>query len=310
MNGVIKIFSFYVLILYATVYCLNAQPEWAPIGAKWYYTSPYYMHEDPGDYYKQCTVMESIKDTMVFGKKCRKIDVRYCSNNLEVGWFIVHQNGDTLSYLNGESFHVLYNFSAKPGDTITVHKGLFIPVSASLNRMNPRYGFQYYVVDTGRIQIYGQWLRRQEVKNTYNSDFVLSKYIVEKIGNYTYFLGRFIVQYIGQAGGFLRCYHDPLLDYTAEGWVNNCGLTEIKEHLTQNELTYFFNQVSKELEIKSQYPINKIMILDILGKIVKQSHYKGEFLVNENFGSFRKGMYIISVTTEYGIFNYKIVNNQ
>lgn len=234
MNGVIKIFSFYILILYSTVFCLNAQTEWAPICAKWYYTSPYYIHEDQGDYYKQCTVIKSVKDTMVLGEKFQKIDVRFCSNNQEVGWFIAHQNVDTLFYLNGESFHVLNNFSVKPGDTITMHKGLFIPVSASPHRPNPRNGFQYYIIDTGRIQINGQWLRKQEVKNTYLSDFVTSRYIVEKIGCYTYFLGLLFVQYIGHAEGYIRCYRDPLIDYAAEGRLNNCGLMELKENLTQN----------------------------------------------------------------------------
>ena len=78
---------------------LLAQIKWAPKGAKWYYTRPYFYTQGASDYYGDCVVFESLGDTLVNHQHAIALNVRFCSGK-NISTEIIKQSGDTLFYLN------------------------------------------------------------------------------------------------------------------------------------------------------------------------------------------------------------------
>ncbi len=89
--------------------------EFAPVGAKWEY---FVRTIDRNDYY--CAI-ESIKDTMIQGKRCsklrsdcfRRVDKKY-------NYYYFHSTNDKIFVYDNNSFNLLYDFSAKKDDTLTI----------------------------------------------------------------------------------------------------------------------------------------------------------------------------------------------
>lgn len=91
--------------------------NWAPTGAVWYYSNGENIFSQDQGYFK----VESIGDTLVLGKTCKKLlvtRVNHNNNSFIYGLEIMYSSGDTIFRLSDNNqFYVLYNFSAQPGDT-------------------------------------------------------------------------------------------------------------------------------------------------------------------------------------------------
>jgi hypothetical protein len=145
------------------------KPEFAPIGAKWYFNYP---NSTSNDY----VVFESKKDTTIQGKDSRAIDV-WLNNTKLVSREYVYQKGDSIFYYNRNynSFFLLYNFSAKAGDTVTVHPAKFKPTKAFFSYNDSIPEFKYKILSIDSIQISGQWTKRQKVTLLKNGLWGFSK---------------------------------------------------------------------------------------------------------------------------------------
>ena len=98
--SIITCFLFYLQVL-------MAQIEWAPIGAKWYYTTPYVS----SDSVNHCTIIESKKDTLINGKTCRIVEISNCSETQVISREVLYQTNDSLFYLNNHHFFLLPKLS-------------------------------------------------------------------------------------------------------------------------------------------------------------------------------------------------------
>jgi hypothetical protein len=100
--------QFLVLFLLFATFNVNAQVEFAPIGAIWHYNTPVDLNEDPAllDYF----TIESTGDTLVNGLTMRK-----------VGPHLMHQQGHKVYYWAADSLNLIYDFSIEEGNTITLN---------------------------------------------------------------------------------------------------------------------------------------------------------------------------------------------
>ena len=197
-------------------------PEFAPIGAKWYYNHP---NSTSNDY----VVFESKKDSTIQGKDSRVVDV-WLNNSRLVGREYIHQNGDSIFYYNDnyDSFFLLYDFSAKAGDTITIHAAKFKPTKAFFSYDDSIANFKYKILLVDSVQLSGQWIKRQKVTLLQDGLWGFSKpdgkdyYIINKIGSLAYFFGI-------QSGitpednpSICRCYRDSNFEFKNPLWVSEC----------------------------------------------------------------------------------------
>ena len=154
-------------------FCLTgfSQAEWAPVGAKWYYTAPYF---DPVFYngYGSCIYMESVKDSLIGGNSVRLLEIRSCNEDKFVARAVIRQNGDSIFYSHPETerFYLLYNFSAKVGDSIIVHGEKFHSAPGFLYPYPQEMinSFKYKIVQIDSLEISGSWHKRQKISSLDN----------------------------------------------------------------------------------------------------------------------------------------------
>ncbi len=93
------------------------QKEWAPIGAKWYYTEQFAFSGSIS-----YILFESVADTVILGKNCRILQKSgdiICSEREMRSKEYMYQSGDTIFCYDPiiNDFYILYNFGAQAGDS-------------------------------------------------------------------------------------------------------------------------------------------------------------------------------------------------
>jgi len=299
------------LLIFTSCSSIYAQVTWAPKGARWYFTRPYYEPNGNSDSNGDCVVFESLGDTLVMGLQATALEVRYCSGD-GISTEIIRQSGDTLFYLNRGKFYMLYNFAAKPGDTITVHSGWFRPVKACLYYNDSANGFRYKITAIDSVQISGQWLKRQTVERVgSNWDFwggnPSSLNIVEKLGSLGYFFGQFYIVIPEEKITMLRCYSDPDIVYHNPQWASDCDLVGIKE-IKGSDPALIKQDGNDVLSIQLNIPVREVdvYVYDVSGHLIDHRHLKNE----KNFVSIqalKSGIYFLRIISNRKNQTYKFI---
>ena len=104
-------FSNLILLIFIGIEVFSQTPEFAPVGAKWYFSSedPYY------DYYSYVSY-ESVGDTIILEKKCNIVETTSESPFYDSIRVFLHTTGDRVEVFKWGSFHTLFDFGASPGD--------------------------------------------------------------------------------------------------------------------------------------------------------------------------------------------------
>lgn len=225
-------FIFLILLCTSIVNQVGAQTadsrikEWAPIGAKWWYT---YSGAGLGQHY---LTLESVKDTVVQGKDSRILDIEahyadgyFLDTASTISYFentdygppriILQQQGDSIFYLRKNKFELLYDFSLKVSDTMTVVE----PQRTAQDNIHDT--LLYIQIDEVTTTIIdGQELRLQKrelypspVK--FNSGFLAGDTVIEKIGDNAFFLPFKDLECDAICPYKLRCYQDDSMFYKA-----------------------------------------------------------------------------------------------
>jgi len=299
-----------LLLLIGSSSGLLAQIKWAPKGAKWYYTRPYFYGTQGSN--EDCVVFESLGDTLVLGQHAVALEVHYCSGN-SISTEIIRQSGDTLFYLNRGKFYMLYNFAAKAGDTITVHPGWFHPVKACLFDYDSVNGFRYKITAVDSMQISGQWLKRQTVERVGgNWDFwggnSSSLNIVEKLGSLGYFFGRFYLFIPEEKITMLRCYSDSDIAYHNPRWTSACDLVGVNEIKGSDTLALIKQEGNDALSIQLNHPVHKadVYVFDVSGHLVNHKHLKNE-KNSVSLHTLKSGIYFLRIVSNRKTQTYKFI---
>jgi hypothetical protein len=195
--------SFLLVFLCSSVF---SQPEFAPIGAEWYY-SQYESYNPPQANYIKHTC---IKDSTINGKTVKVIQkTRFTrEGTTDLGNEYLYQHGDTISYWKSGEFHELYNFSLSKGDSMLLYSELF-------NYCEDKTPYGWVVIDS----VYSVTVNGQNLKAYFASHKEGSVWgfddgfpIFEKIGSIRYLLPQSTSCIMDIPGiGSLRCYSEPEL---------------------------------------------------------------------------------------------------
>lgn len=283
-----------------------AQTEWAPIGAKWYYNQP---SSESGNY----VLIESIKDSLIQEKNVRVIDVKLNGLDL-ISREYLRQSMDSIFYFNTNSntFNLLYNFSAKVGDTIIVHETKFKPTNGFFSYYDSISNFKYKITSIDSLQINDFWFKRQKiipVNSEWNFFSGMSDEMdfIEKIGSLTYFFGRLQYAYPEQQPSILRCYIDSDINYKNAQWDMACDfLSNNYSYHTDDNIQLFPNPVNNFLSISAAEPVEIVEIYDIRGSVLISYKPNSRDLSLE-LSSLEKAVFIIKLKTAQKVYVRKIV---
>ncbi|MCL3778771.1 T9SS type A sorting domain-containing protein [Prolixibacteraceae bacterium JC049] len=212
-----------LLLLFYFAICIG-QSKWFPVGAQWYYSKPGIDYTSDKINGLDCIIYQSIGDTIIQNKVCRIVEIKYSKNQTKIGNIFLHQKEQVVSYFNGDSFSVLYDFSAKAGDTISVHNHAFHPIAAYFSANNSIDQFSYKIEEVDSVKLNGNWLKRQKVIPIKNSTWAFSNtssYIVESIGSLNYFFGQSTNIHPELSNGLLRYYKDSLIEFKNNQWKHS-----------------------------------------------------------------------------------------
>jgi len=204
-----KIFLFILITISIQI---SAQ-EFAPIGAKWHYSqgtvNPTLI---------SFKTIESIADTSINGKGCKKLKAASQYKASYTASLFMYSANDSVFVFKEGDFHLLYDFGAVTGDTITI--GYYKTYDGLPLKM---------IIDsTSTVMIYGRVKKLQYVTCGDGMVIEFGGKIIEGIGNTEYMFPLFD----GHLEGALRCYEDNLLGlfhspfHPSNGWdFQNCEQT-------------------------------------------------------------------------------------
>lgn len=252
------------ILLFAAIiitYFGFAQQPFAPIGAKWHYSSVSNVYT-PADANYWLHVSE--KDTTINSIPCKKIAKTLFTNS-----------DDTLTYFNPDftytatdtvycynhllhKFIPLYIFNVHSGDTLTYHIH-FTPVFSQDSTFRVKVdSIDFVTIDTFSL------------KRIYTSpidEFGFRGPYIERIGCTGYFLPI----HFSENEGSLRCYSDN--DISINFTSFSCDYKEtvgINSVLQQSKIYTYPNPANSSLYIKNTIPVN-FEITNIFGQTVLKS---------------------------------------
>lgn len=104
-----------LLSLFAfTVIIANAQSEWAPIGAKWYYN----CCANGNIMYSHLNYIVSEKDTIVEENNCRVLKRYYDNSNIASEKYILKESEGKIYYYYQNQFNLLFDFDVEVNDIV------------------------------------------------------------------------------------------------------------------------------------------------------------------------------------------------
>ncbi|MCK9204469.1 MAG: T9SS type A sorting domain-containing protein [Bacteroidales bacterium] len=238
--------------------------EFAPIGAKWHY--------DQGTFNPDLTTyqtIESISDTIINGIPCRKLMKISRMAGVEISWLYMYSLNDSVLFYAGNGFHLLYDFGAITGDTITL--GYYTTYDGSPLKM---------VIDsTGTMIINGETRKLQYVSCGDGMVIEFGGIVIEGIGN----IGYMFPSFDPSLDGPLRCYEDSVIGlfinpyHSNNGWnFQDCEqvITGITERGVTSDIMIYPNPAGDyiHLNLTGSTPLweTKITIFNIFGQIIDE----------------------------------------
>lgn len=281
--------------------------DFAPVGAKWYYTEKYYMSGDIGYLYA-----ESVKDTIVNGKECRKIINGIINCAFESGINYVYQEDSIAYFFNKktDSFQILHNFKAKKGDT---WETVFY-VMDELDTLKATVDSAY------TVNINGYELIRQIIKYSRRDENPLDNWyyfaeVTERIGDSYFLFNLYSTSFVcdGNWSEGLRCYEDPEFGFYSTGIAESCTFTYeyvgINNHHSDNEVNIYPNPTPNWIDIECNTKGKSIVfLLDLYGKCLRKFEVYGNARLDMT--GYSKGFYILKISdTDKNLITRKVIKN-
>ena len=287
----------YLLHIFFLIYSIGSfGQDFAPIEAEWHYTK-YHSFSGDIDYYK----IESVKDTLVNDKSCKKLIMNFplgCTGR-GTSEFVYEEDSVVYFYCNDfAEFQILYSLKVKKDSSWLIKlksldeyvDSIFVSVdSTDYINMNDRNLILLYV--TYNVTCDG------DTSMTYSSK------VIEKIGDIHYLFNLYPTWSRGcdfDYSGGLRCYEDPEFGFYSTGFADSCTYTytwttnveKIKNDITI--LKIYPNPTINKIQLES---INKSIltyyIYDYSGKKLKKSYFINATEID--ISDYPKGIYIISI---------------
>ncbi len=275
----------FLLIIFSLLMLAQSQAQnFAPVGAKWHYSIGNLDFNGV-----KCAVLTVKEDTLINNITASVIEVKLIDNpgieKVISHEYIARQNDSVMYYNpNYNKFFLLYNFSAKAGDTVDVHKelsrvtpGFLVPKLA-----NDSITFSYRILSTDSVMINGTWKKKQTIFGVNDSYYSMETYktdsfrvIIDGLYSFTYLFGRAALITMETTECMLRCYNDSTYNFKYAKWNKPCdyanSYTGLSEKNIYNQLAVYPNPITNEMHItigNHDKPITFTMYNSV-GQIVK-----------------------------------------
>jgi len=289
------------------LFCLasaQAQLEWAPVGAKYYYDIWYGTLVGQAE---STITIEVAGDTVVLGKNCR-----YLQKAAGDFFPFFHCPGSEITYEEDgrvyfyseqdQDFILFYDFNKAPGETWAV------PFCSNYVRCEEglRDTFLFRVDAISQIDLNGFQVKVQHLsaRPSWEETWYEIEAAYEGIGSLYY--PWFIEQgcFIHESGLFgLECYNAPATGtINVRGGSGSCLTASAEADLENSQVALFPNPVSNELEVRfASPPSGKVhfRIFDAQGRLVQ--NLQKEALTTSialPAANLPIGMYVLQVLTE------------
>lgn len=284
--------------------------DFAPIGAKWYYTEQFAFSGDISYLW-----IESVGDTIIKGKDCRILENNgglMCAfhNNMD---FVHYEDSIAYFYVPEiDTFQILYNLKAQKDSSWTIIFGM--DLESKLDTI------QVIVDSVSYMTINSKVLKKLHV--TYKSlnvgweDLDYGGEIIEKIGDNSYLFNLYSLSGIvcdGNYSGGLRCYEDSQLGFYSTGIAESCTCTYdwvgIKNNNSDLDINIHPNSTSNWFEIECKTN-SRLMgsLIDLSGKSIKEFEIYG--ITKIDITNLEQGFYIVQIKNSDTILvTRKIIKN-
>ncbi len=271
--------------------------DFAPIGAKWYYSN----RENPlGGSQQGYLLVESEKDTLIIGKAAKLLRNTYYSSigdTLDLGYDIVYSENNQVFYIKNNRSFLLYNFNPALGDTLKFRDPDLSNISADTTIL-------MIVESVDSLKAGTTYLKRINLRN-YQGHWDLYTTHIERIGNIPYLYPQTSLQCDAACYDPLRCYLDEELSYSSVVWSDKCDMliTSISAYGNQKGIRLYPNPTSSYTTIEMDHSlgrINSVNVINLLGQeFLIESWNLGATKVNLNVSHLRSGYYIIEINENY-----------
>jgi len=261
--------------------------NFAPVGAKWHYSFPEFSSPNQG-----YILLESIKDTTVFGKNAKKLNTTHfspASSPIALQSEIIFSDSNKVYLFVYNQFRLLYDFNANQGDTIFVIEPYYS--GNNLDTLIP------ILVDSTKNETIGGVSKKVQYITSLEPSWYFGFKIIQNIGSDNYLLPNFAA--VDPAPGPFRCYSDSLLSYQL---VNDCEelITNIDENANIFYQYDFQTTVYNTLNLPNIE--GDIFIYDIQGKLLISEKIKTTIPLN-----LKNGPYIVLLKNKDFQHIYKIL---
>jgi len=289
------------LKLYITAFLIIFQfyhsigQDFAPIGAKWYYTEQFAFSGDISYLW-----IESVGDTIIKGKDCKILEnnggLMCAFHNTKD--FVYYEDSIVYFYVPEiDTFQILYNSKAQKDSSWTIMFGM--DLESKLDTI------QVVVDSVSYVTINSKELKKLHVSyKSLNSGWENLGYggeIIERIGDNNYLFNLYSLSGIvcdGNYSGGLRCYQDSELGFYSTGIADSCNYTYkwtgIESNSANTNYNIYPNPTSDWIEIETMTSEELLItILDLSGKVLIKKISLGSSRVN--LTNLHEGLYILKI---------------
>lgn len=259
---------------------LHAQ-EWAPIGAEWRHVyAPTSLNTN-----FSYDLVKIEKDTIIAGQACRKYLVYDrppgSQRNVLIDFGFTYARNDSVFFWDKNRFLLRYDFSARPGDTIT----LPAPTLAEVTLPTDTLPFRIIVDSITNIAVGMSFTPLAQYHTRYldggSWNYIDNEYI-HTIGGLSHWQ---YLQRLGSATGnpslHIRCYRDDVLNLQLSG--NECAFpSDTKEPDSSTPAGLYPNPVRDFARIDpGDMHVQLVRILDLNGRLwwEIEGPFRTDFLV-------------------------------
>jgi hypothetical protein len=305
-----------IIILFAvitfSVTKIIAQNDFAPIGSKWHYG----YYKDTENYTQEYFTYESVKDTLIEGKTCKKLDIWYFNKDKKAtywGFDILFSDSGRVFYYYKNKFNILYDFNLKVGDSINLL--LYNPNIPGIKNLDDTHYVKYKIRNKGNVTINNKKIRFYDIRPaTYDSlisngmQLFFQGRIYEKIGD-SLFLYGFLIPYNYDFYAYLRCYSDTDFQYQLK---LNVPCDTIYSNIEQNDksnfgLLFYPNPATDKINIDCTIRQSlKMQVYNTVGQCVLQKELNTQTNTID-ISSLTRGIYILKLTSPNGTYEKKII---
>lgn len=303
----IKRLTFLALFFFAGIVAAQ-NSNFAPLGAKWWYSLDCTGYQDCGYY-----TMTVTKDTTIGAVSARIIEKEMFGgeswSSIDKTPFIVYSEGNKVYNYDkiNDEFYVLYDFGLQAGDTLTIQDTTKFRGFYNIEGGTDIALFQV-VVDSNVIKSFGNYsLTHLYTSPTANSSYFFNGPIIEHIGNTHSFLGEPSMMTPGGYPGHWRCYKDSLIDLTHNNceYIANVGINES----SINNVSIYPNPTTDIVTIDLADNNNsELFIYQLDGTFIrKQTLLSNNTVIS--ISDLNVGVYLFEVQNDKGTIIRKIVKN-